>query len=72
MAKIMTTNRDLRNWVDDMTNNYLQRTDGDVDTITNGIQDDDHPAWGTDWSDYLETLELDSFLPVDDALSDKI
>lgn len=63
MTQRMTTKRDLRNWVDDVTSGWGERTDADVDAITDAIQADDHPAWGVDWSDYLDSLpELTTFL----------
>jgi hypothetical protein len=64
MTRTMTTKRDLRNWVDDATSGWWERTDADVDAITNAIQADNHPAWGTDWSAYLDALpELTELLP---------
>lgn len=56
MQNTMTTRNDLRNWVDSVTTNWDGRTDADVDAITDTIQADNHPAWGTDWSEFLATL----------------
>lgn len=62
MRHVMTTKNDLRNWVDAATTGW-ERGAADVDTITDAIQATDHPAWGTDWTEYLDGLpELDTFL----------
>jgi hypothetical protein len=58
MRYTMTTRRDLRNWVDSATTNWDVRSDADVDAMTDWIQRDDHPAWGSDWTAYLEELDL--------------
>jgi hypothetical protein len=64
MRRTMTTNRDLRNWVDDVTSGWVERTDADVDAITDTIQAMDHPRWGADWSEWLDGLpELTELLP---------
>lgn len=58
MIRTMTTARDLRNWVDSATSGWPDRGEEDVDAITEAIRADEHPAWGTDWSEYLESLDL--------------
>ena len=64
MRHTMTTKRDLRNWVDTATSGWDVREDGDVDAITDAIQAMDHPAWGTDWTEFLEALpNLTELLP---------
>jgi hypothetical protein len=55
--KIIVTKTDLRNWVDSATANWHERTDEDVDTITDALQSLDHPRWGSDWSDFLESCD---------------
>ena len=61
--KRMTTMNDLRNWVDSATSNWESRTDADIDAIARAIQATDHPAWGRDWSEFLESLpDLADFL----------
>jgi len=57
--RIMTTANDLRNWIDDATSNWHNRTDADMQRILDAIRADNCPAWGDDWQDYLETLDLD-------------
>ncbi len=52
----MTTRRDLRNWVDSATSNWDSRTDADIEAVTNAIQAMNHPQWGTDWSEFLDSL----------------
>jgi hypothetical protein len=57
MIHIMVTAGDLRNWVDSATDNWIDRTDADIDAIVDGIRNrDDCPAWGRDWSEYLNGL----------------
>ena len=64
MRTTMTTRRDLRNWVDNATSDWLVRADTDVDNITDAIQVLDHPAWGTDWTAWLDRLpDLTDLLP---------
>jgi hypothetical protein len=64
MRHTMTTKRDLRNWVDTATSGWPERADTDVDAITDAIQAMNHPQWGTDWTEFLESLpELTELLP---------
>ena len=57
--KRMTTMDNLRNWVDNATCGWMERTDTDVETIAKAIQlNGARPAWGRDWSDYLEAVDL--------------
>lgn len=55
----ITTRNDLRNWVDQATANWDCRTGDDVDAITNAIQGSDHPRWGSDWREFLDSLPDD-------------
>lgn len=64
--RYITTKNDLRNWVDNATSGWDIRHITDVEAITDGIQADDHPAWGSDWSKYLESINLMDFLPEED------
>lgn len=59
MRSTITTRRDLRNWVDTSTTNWDDRTDEQVDQITDSIRGMDHPAWGTDWTEFLSELPDD-------------
>lgn len=52
----MTTAADLRNWVDGATAGWLERSDSDVDRITDAIRSMDHPAWGWNWRRFLDSL----------------
>lgn len=54
--RIMTTRDDLRNWVDAETSGWWERGKGYVDAITAAILVGDHPAWGTDWTEFLAAL----------------
>ena len=55
---IMTTVRDLRNWVDAATTNWDGRTDADIEKIVDHIRSQDHcPAWGRDWTEYLASFD---------------
>jgi hypothetical protein len=64
MRYTITTKRDLRNWVDAATHDWDGRTDADVDAITDAIQAMNHPQWGADWTEFLESLpELTELLP---------
>ena len=56
MRHYFGTARDLRNWVDDMTSDWCERGDGDVDEIVAAISDLDPPRYGDDWTEYLENL----------------
>lgn len=51
---IISSLNDLRNWVDNRT------ADDEVDAIADAIRDTcDCPAWGDDWSEFLESLPDD-------------
>lgn len=50
---------DLRTWIH---NRRPDVTGGDVARLVAAIQDDDHPAWGTDWTDYLTSYDYESAL----------
>ena len=55
--KTMTTVRDLKNWVDTHIGDYP--APDDVQRVTNLIQDDPlRPAWGDDWTEYLDALPM--------------
>lgn len=56
MKYIFGTVRDLRQWVEQVTAGWVERAESDVDTITQAIHAGDHPAWGTDWTDFLNSL----------------
>ena len=49
----LTTRSDLRNWI---WERISDATEADIESITNAIQADDHPRWGNDWTEYLESL----------------
>lgn len=53
---VISTVRDLRNWVDGVTSGWGERADTDVGTITEALRAGEHPAWGTDWADFLGAL----------------
>jgi hypothetical protein len=55
-----TTKNDLRNWVDTMTSDWLNRPEGMVEKIATKIQNDsDRPNWGwEDWTEYLDGVDL--------------
>jgi hypothetical protein len=65
MARIITTKNDLWNWVASHVGDNV--TDVEVDIITNQIQAQRHPRWGTDWTDYLASLPeyLIELVPLD-------
>lgn len=64
MRYTMTTMNDLRHWVDAVTANWDGRTDADVDALAREIQAMDHPQWGGDWSEFLQSLpDLTELLP---------
>ena len=64
----MTTVNDLKNWVHNVTANWDGRPDAMVDGIAEAIRAGDHPAWGTDWSEFLSDLpDLLTLLPGFDA-----
>ncbi len=66
--QIITTRADLRNWVWEYAGKAGER---EIDDITNYIQNDSaRPAWGTDWSDYFETLPENLFELLDEDNSD--
>ena len=62
--KIMRSYVDVLNWVEEQTNDWPNREDHEVDRIIQCILSrDERPAWGRDWSEYLEQLpELELFL----------
>lgn len=63
MRCVMTTVRDLRNWLDTATTNWDGRDDAMLDALTETIRERDHPPWGTDWADFLAALpELTEFV----------
>ena len=52
-----TTVRDLRNWVDDATTGWMERTNSDIEKLVECIRRDaDFPGWGADCTAYLESL----------------
>ncbi len=56
-AKI-TSVQDIRNWVDNATSDWLDRDDTEIEMIVAYLRSqDDCPAWGTDWSSYLESKD---------------
>ena len=64
MRHSFTTVNDLRNWADAATTNWGGRTQADLDAIVEYVRTQDHcPAWGQDWTEYLESLpELESMI----------
>jgi hypothetical protein len=54
--KIITTKTELRNWVDSATTNWDGRSDEMLSDLVDALQASDHPAWGTDWSEWLDAL----------------
>ena len=56
MQNRMTSKTDLRNWVDTATSDWMERTEKDVADITGAIQGMDHPRWGSDWTEFLDSL----------------
>ena len=56
-----STVRDLRNWVDGVTVNWPDRTDEVLNELTEAIRAMDHPAWGDDWTDFLDSLPENLF-----------
>jgi hypothetical protein len=64
---VITTKRDLRNYLDDATTNYMGRTDADLDAMTDAVQAMGHPAWGTDWTEFFSRLPADLTELLDDA-----
>lgn len=47
---------DLRNYIDDHMGG--DATPADVDAALTAIRQDDHPAFGGDWTEYLESRDL--------------
>lgn len=57
MATIIATRRDLATWAQ----NHMTAaggSDDDAEHVVEAIQTSDHPAWGTDWADYLDTVDV--------------
>lgn len=55
MKYIISSKRDLRIWVDEHVSS-LDMLDEMVDQIVDSILADDHPAYGTDWTEFLAEL----------------
>ncbi len=58
MSHRFSTVWDLRNWVDQATANWDGRTERMIDDMVEMIRAKDHPRWDTDWSKFLESLDL--------------
>lgn len=56
MYYVFATVSGLKIWVEEATTNWDHRAYEDINTITSNILKMDHPAWGTDWSEFLATL----------------
>jgi hypothetical protein len=56
IRNVMTTKRDLRNWVDSAIG--ADGTAEITDAVTDWLQAQDHPAWGDDWTDWLAEQDL--------------
>lgn len=61
--KIITTVRDVTNYVDRVTQ-FFEREDGHVDKVVEKILGERHPDFGSDWSDFFQSL-AESFWQVD-------
>lgn len=54
---IITTVSNLRDWVCGHMDCYAK--DEEIYLVTETIQTMNHPAWGTDWSEFLDEIDLD-------------
>lgn len=54
---IITTLADLATWARD----HALAAGGSIadgDDLADAIRDDEHPAWGSDWTDYLDRVDV--------------
>ena len=58
---IITTKKDLRNYVDYQTGSWVLRQEDQIDNMTNSILSLDHPPYGTDWTEFLDSVEVSDF-----------
>jgi hypothetical protein len=56
MTQTMTTKRDLRNWVDSALG--ADGTGEMIHAVTDAIAEGQCPNWGTDWAQFLETIDV--------------
>lgn len=59
----ITTATDIRNWLD--SSRYDVRSECGADAVVRAVEAiraDDHPAWGADWTDYLESDHVRSIV----------
>lgn len=67
MTRIITTRRDLRNYVDEMTSGWYERSDDDIDAIVESILGcPDCPRYGADWTEFLANLPEACFTLLDE------
>ena len=55
----ITTRDDLRNYLDSATSGWYERTDAELEELTDAVQSNEHPQWGSDWTEFLESLDLE-------------
>ena len=55
---IISSTTDIATWIDN-TRADVRETGGQaaVDAAVEALRAADHPAWGTDWSDYLDASD---------------
>ena len=58
---ILSNITDLKNWIFDRVN--AETSEAEVEQAARAIQrDSDRPNWGSDWTEYLETVDLEAIV----------
>lgn len=58
---ILSNITDLKNWLNDRVN--AETSEAEIEQAARSIQrDSDRPNWGTDWSEYLEAVDIEAII----------
>ena len=58
---ILSNITDLKNWIFDRVN--AETCEAEVEQAARAIQrDSDRPNWGSDWTEYLEAVDLEAIV----------
>ena len=55
---IITTKKDLRNYVDSHTDSWDKRSDDELNDMVDMILEFDHPPYGQDWKEFLDSSDV--------------